>query len=497
MNTLKRIILILLPLAALGVVIAGVLFFTNRMPGELVKRIESPLWSKPAIVTQGRGFVITLRCKRKPAVDKALLRNTDFSDALEYPLKVQSVSFDAGAGLARVRVQTPRVLPEYLYDLSIDYNEGIDFYNDFQPASVKVQRARRGTFTFAALSRFSFHKDLENPAARRTRINGIIDELNVLNPDFIVVTGGVANDSWTANRDSRELRDIFDKRLRVPVFILPNENDIGLFLVAGRVVRDGPRAWGILFGESRFRFDYEGFRFIGLNSYSCNKSKRGVFKSRRRIGGCVGAAELDWLEAELKDTADRRLQPVLFLHHNPAQEQWTSDQGLKRRVFYKKSREQMLELCRKYKVRAVFSSYMGENSETEIDGTLFVTTGQGGAREKQKPAFRLINVVEGRLQPRAVSYLKSPDSIPLNSVSVDMRRKNDGTAKENVVTVTNRLRRPLNNVLVPLKMARREDNNEYKIEGDAAAVQTFGRAEQFVFLYMDVPPGKKQKIVVK
>lgn len=498
MNIIKKLFYVLLPLIVLGALCAGVLFFMKRPPEPIVRKLVAPVWDRPMLVHAGDTVKIKLKCGDAPEVEKVILQNTLFPKDLEFRLKVGDVSFDRTNKTAEVSVLIPKVIPEFLYDISVWYRDGITMQHERQPAAVKVQPARNGTFTFAVVTRLSFSKQAGGQKEREKKLRAAVAELNTINPDFIVVTNGAAESPWTANRDAKALYDLIDEEMQAPVFLLPNEDDIGEFDVAGMPVRAGRDIWNSLFGETHFSFDHEGFRFIGADSFSCGKSKSRITWRKRSAPGCMGDGELAWLEARLADAAKYKLKPVIFMHNNPSQENWMDDRGVRTPVFDADSRAKVLELCKKYAVQAVFSGHIERDSMNSLDGTLFVTTGSGGGvTSPGNPDLRLISIVGGKLDERYISYVRTPESIPWGKVSTLFMNPNDGTANENTITIINDLKRPLNNVSVVVNMARRTDSKEYTVYGKVSYLQTYGRAGQFIFIHCDMLPEEKKIIHIK
>jgi hypothetical protein len=496
----KKILLVFLPLFTLALAVAGLYAYMRRMPAPMTRQIIRPSWTQPVLVEPGDAFEIVLHCKGKPEVERVAINNTAAPAELEYKVKVDGVAFNEKTGRAVITVRAPKITPAAVYDLSVWFRDGSILLHDRQVNAVAVREARGDSFSFAVVSQFAFRADVDNPAQRRKKIRAVFEELNLMNPDFVVATGGISEGIWTGTDDAQTLHRLVEDHLQVPLFMLPNEDDTGRVALLGRTLRPANALWSRVAHDRRFRFRHRGVTFIGADTYSCADRARRVIARNDSAPGCISAAELKWVDKQLRTAARRKTPAVLFTHHSPARARWTSDQGLDVEVFEPQSQEKLLDLVRRHGAAAAFSGHVQRDTLERAAGAsaLFVTTGSGkGLTAADAPALRLVTVTRGVLDTDSISYVNKPASLPLGKVTASFRKPNDGKARANTITVNNGLKRPLENMALTAAMARREDNAPYEIKGGARAAQAYGVSSQFVMLTFDLEPGEKRVFEIK
>jgi len=115
-------------------------------------------------------------------------------------------------------------------------------------------------------------------------------------PDFIVFTGDLTHDTKDAAERRRRLVEFKEltSGLKVKTLhLIPGEHD---------AAADQAAAYSEVFGPTHHAFDHKGFHFVALDNVS-------------RPGGEVGAAQLDWLAADLKKVPTDT--PVVVFAHRP------------------------------------------------------------------------------------------------------------------------------------------------------------------------------------
>jgi hypothetical protein len=132
--------------------------------------------------------------------------------------------------------------------------------------------------------------DVTLPGAVRT-INGV-----AARPDFIVFTGDLTHttdDVAVRHRRMTEFKEIASGLRAKELRFMPGEHDASL---------DRGAAYQQHFGATHYAFDHKGVHFVALDNVS-------------DPGGAVGAAQIDWLAADLK--ALPREAPIVVLAHRP------------------------------------------------------------------------------------------------------------------------------------------------------------------------------------
>jgi hypothetical protein len=149
--------------------------------------------------------------------------------------------------------------------------------------------------------------DVTLPKAVAT-VNGL-----AATPDFIVFTGDLTHttdDAAVRRRRMREFRDLAAGLKVKTLRLLPGEHD---------AAPDAGAAYQEMFGATHYAFDHKGVHFVALD----NVSDR---------AGAVGAAQIDWLAADLKKVP--RDARIVVLTHRPLFDlypewEWTTKDGAK------------------------------------------------------------------------------------------------------------------------------------------------------------------------
>jgi len=145
--------------------------------------------------------------------------------------------------------------------------------------------------------RFAWVTDIHigNPIGA-TNLGLVIDSLNARNDiSFVVASGDIAEKGKTS-----ELEEAFTifKKLRHPYYIIPGNHDT-------KWSESANTAFTAIFGGERFVADYNGNRFIGINS--------GIYW--RGGGGHATPESRRWLDSVLNKTPNNT--PVYFFIHHP------------------------------------------------------------------------------------------------------------------------------------------------------------------------------------
>jgi predicted phosphodiesterase len=168
----------------------------------------------------------------------------------------------------------------------IDYFHELGRKNELKPAPADPRWAMKGDpplFTFALLADIHFS---DNPAP----ITRAIRFLNSSRPAFVLIAGdNVSGQPHQIHQRHEQLKEIFDRTMEIPYFIVKGDND----------ARDFESVWG----PSWWSFDCGGMHFAVLAQTNDWEAMG--------IGWTRG---LGWLQRDLKAHSD---QPALVLTHVP------------------------------------------------------------------------------------------------------------------------------------------------------------------------------------
>lgn len=152
--------------------------------------------------------------------------------------------------------------------------------------------ARAAAFRFAWLS--DTHIGSETAAEDlRASVRDINSQTGL---SFVVISGDVTE--YGSREQLRLTRSILDE-LRIPFYIIPGNHDT-------KWSESGATDFARIFGNDRFVFEHEGFRFIGMHQGPLMKMGDGHWAPQ----------DVRWLDQVLRSLPDRQ-QPIIFITHYP------------------------------------------------------------------------------------------------------------------------------------------------------------------------------------
>ncbi|MBX3178829.1 MAG: metallophosphoesterase [Candidatus Hydrogenedentes bacterium] len=225
------------------------------------------------------------------------------------------------------------------------------------------------------VAKFAAIGDLHLTGARSTglvgrAVNRINNEPGV---DFVVVLGDLTENGALSQMNlARQALD----RLRMPVYALPGEHDLG----SG--TEDPYAFYTRTFGKSQWRQNLEGWAFIGLDT--CDGAS-GTPETP--------ASRLEWLQNQLSHM-DKKKPITLFTHH-------PLEPGI---PFGRPANaDDILALFAAHNLRICASGHYHGNRAEEHNGILFTSTAAGGSNAKNddgtdEKGFRLFTLKGAEIQ---------------------------------------------------------------------------------------------------
>ena len=206
----------------------------------------------------------------------------------------------------------------------------------------------------------------------------IIDQINLLQPDFVVHTGDMI--MGTPPRDVEAQWEAFQKavvKFEMPCYLAYGNHDIkGPLETRERVVKRK---------SSWHSFNHKGSHFIILDSEGAKEG--GKFKRK------ISPSQLKWLKNDLE--ANKNAAKIFVFFHTPI---WW---GRYSRVG--NWNQEVHQLMAKYKVDTVFSGHKHWYEKNEVrDGVRYIITAGGGAELKQNEGnggffhFMFVTVENGK-----------------------------------------------------------------------------------------------------
>jgi 3',5'-cyclic AMP phosphodiesterase CpdA len=228
-----------------------------------------------------------------------------------------------------------------------------------------------------------------------------VDEVNRLNPDFVVITGDLVN-KLTDTLQWAELDRITAKiKPSIPFYLLPGNHDIGNIPTQAQI-----DAFKESYGDDKFSFKHKKNWFIGLNSSIITNDTPELEEQ-----------QFLWLEKELI-RAKSANNIIVFCHYpffinEPDEPDKYFNIGIEKRKKY-------LELFARYKVNSVFAGHLHKNAYGQ-DGSLnMITTSAVGKPLGEDPSGLRIIVVS---KDGVSSVYYGLEDIP-EKVTYDINNKN-------------------------------------------------------------------------
>jgi 3',5'-cyclic AMP phosphodiesterase CpdA len=178
------------------------------------------------------------------------------------------------------------------------------------------ETSSNNSFEFVFLTDIHIRPDMNAPIGFQMAI----DEVNRLNPDFVLTGGDLVFDALRGNRQRSDslftLYKNMSKGFNMPVYHCLGNHD--LFAVYEESPEDENHPdykYGMFeryFGETYYSFNHKGWHFIVLNSLDVTDDKR--------YKGFVHEKQLEWLKDDLKKVD--KATPVVVVTHIPLITTW-------------------------------------------------------------------------------------------------------------------------------------------------------------------------------
>jgi len=305
---------------------------TERAIGDTLTVIARPILAIPEITTPGGSFTMEARAPSSATGWSAYIDG----EGGQYSLAIDDAVYDAGHERWLIDVSVPSGVPEEIYDLSVLATGGIF---DTEAHAVMVRQSIDDDFCFIHITdthlpthKYYYESGADSDTSEMSDLHAVIDDINVINPAFVLLTGDVVNEG--------ELEDFLDKRyytrskrilerLRVPVYVCAGNHDVGGWEDSPPPDGTARRNWWKFFGWSylydpppadniytqNYSFDYGGAHFVSLEAYN------NYDKWRRNVYGndSFTTKQLVWLNGDLASVPPSA--PVVAFYHIDFQDQ--------------------------------------------------------------------------------------------------------------------------------------------------------------------------------
>lgn len=465
------------PLALLLFALSGVSFAAGIS-------IQSPSRVIPEFAVRGKSFVITV---------KAAQTTNDFSAALStdyftIPVKISSKKFNENEKLWEINADVPKDAPVELYDLKVASKSG----EDTMDRAVKVIDRYKDTFTFIHMSDVHVGDKINEE-----RFKKIVAETNLLNPEFVLITGDITtecenvgrmlmynaglkvsdtNGAPYKNKPDEENKKVcvnehkiflnLLSKLRVPSFVVPGNHDM-----AGIYNEPSRKIYEEMIGKRYYSFDYGDFHFTGIDNSQMMEATPLIYLDIKGYDD-LEDAQLQWLESDLKRAQNRKLKFAFF--HVPIN----------------KGNSKFKEMLKKYNVDMAFFGHLHFDAVYSKTKPIWVQTTSTGDTQWDKNGYRLIRIKDGAV----FSYTYAGDkkaSIVSEKLNMQCSPENNGTSYEVKCVIKNELNENFDGARVKFIMPK--DGN-YEIQGSALQQEVKGNKFKVLYVNVDIP--KMQEVTV-
>jgi len=382
----------------------------------------------PVIAEPGQSFIIQLQ---SPVFETLSVSLQTAYDPLPDNYFLSVDDFKNENNIFYITVSIPSNVSEELYNLTISLEAEGNQYIQTRPRAVNVQQTIDDTYTFIQIADFHIGDPrglAENPKETIgwKAAHKIIEEINLLHPDFVIITGDLTFGQAYPFEYSHEYRLCYDilQEFQVPTYLAPGNHDGYI-----QTFQDGLKFWQYYFGPLYYSFDYGNNHFLSLNSYDWPKIARFGFSYLVfNWGGSIREEQAQWIE---QDLTKHKSSPMLsmMLHHNPLWDT-TSDSLLKNGYY---GREHLLSLINQYQIDMVLAGHVHYDDVTIQNNTYFITTTTAASSVDDDQGYwgyRMIKIADGQIQ--SINYKEPKYSIP-------SYRINQSSINQYSVTVENDL----------------------------------------------------------
>jgi Icc-related predicted phosphoesterase len=370
----------------------------------------------PIIVEKNGNFTIEFISKNFDSVYAYL--STSYEPIVdEIELEINNIKKSEGIWYAEVII--PQDTPEELYNLTILIEKNGKFSSCNRPRSVSIKNEISNNFTFIHLT--DFH--IGDPRGLKENIKQTIgwkaakkciEEINLINPDFVIITGDLVFGQILPFEYIWEYKECYEilQMFQVPTYLCPGNHDG--YIQTGQ---DGFKYWEKYFGPLSYSFNYGDHHFTSINSYDWPKISRfGISFIVFNWGGYIQKQQLEWIEKDLKDNNEKL--NFIMLHHNPLWD--TKNDSLLKNGY--EGRDELLSLINENNVDAVFAGHVHYDNVTIKNNTIFITTttATSGTESDSYWGYRFIKVQDSQIE--SYNYKEPKYSIPsyrLNLTYID------------------------------------------------------------------------------
>ena len=430
-------------------------------------KIVYPLSSVPVIVEKGGKFTIQIEASEFDTLYAYI--STAYEPVVDNIwLDIDNVWSTEGTWC--INVSVPSITPEELYNITVLLDQGSILLSASQPRAVSVVEEFTDDFSFIHITDLhvgdprGFSESIWKTIGLKS-IKRCIHEINLLKPDFVIISGDLVYGQLYPFEYSKEYKICYEmiQMFDVPTYLCPGNHD-----GYRRPREDGLKFWTEYFGPHYYSFNYGNYHFQAVNSYDLPASRRlCIFFIPLNWGGSIQDEQFQWIENDLVE--NKGDLNFMFIHHNPLWE--TKQDSLVGRSY--KNREQLLSLIEQNNVDMVLAGHVHFDNVTIVNDTIFITTTTPESSidtEDGYWGYRLINIENGEIS--SYNYKDPKYSIPSYKIKAKYL-----TLKK--IKIENNLETDIN-AYIKFVLPK----NNYEVDNGEIVMQR--EDEQLVELYVEV-----------
>ncbi|MFA6619145.1 MAG: metallophosphoesterase [Candidatus Neomarinimicrobiota bacterium] len=312
---------------------------TPQLGYDTLTIIQSPLINIPAMALPGDTIEIKIELVTTESVESVALVFNNRENDINFIETNESSPF----GLRILNAYLPEKMLYGLYDLKL-YCTGPDSL-DVSESSIYVIPEYKKEFTIIHVTdtHLPSHlywgdEGLETDFTELEDFEAVIDDINIINPDFVLHTGDFINDGEieALGIPSISLAKTLLHKLDVPLYLVAGNHDLGGWKATPAPDGTARRTWWNFFGwkylsslsptdvtTQDYSFNYGKTHFIGLEAYdNYDEWRKELYGNTSFI-----SSQLTWLNDNLAKHSDDSLI-VLFYHYDFKNELNLTDLGV-------------------------------------------------------------------------------------------------------------------------------------------------------------------------
>ena len=377
-------------------------------------KILSPRSTIPVFAEVGRNFTLTIETKEYENI--YIYISTAYETIvdeiqcpIEYILQAENKN--------EIIVLVPEETPPELYNLTVIITIDDKYYFDSKPRAVSIVDEFKDNFTFIHMADFhvgdirGFAESIKETIGFKS-IKKAIEEVNLLNPDFVLISGDLVFGQLIRGEYKWEYKKCYEliQMFDVPTFLTPGNHD-GYY----RIGEDGLKIWQEYFGSLYYSFNYGNYHFQSINSYDHSALHRFCLMFiPLNWGGCISNNQLDWIQDDLKQNpANLTFQ---FMHHSPLRE--TTSNSLMKKAYT--NRLNLINLIDTNGVDMVLAGHTHHDNVSIVNNTIYITTTTPESEMRHDDGYwgyRMIEIVNGSIYK--YNYKEPHYSIPSYKIKIE------------------------------------------------------------------------------